>query len=771
MGKLSSLAEKVTAALTDFIPIVDYDNPLSLMTKKLSVNTLLSKILQYVGGSGGAGNVYFTNLDSTTDATYKQLSYFPNSETLYSVTLANSTALLGTFIYDTPSDVSLLPAGEWRFHFHRYVTSQSNETTLRFDIFKRTAGGVETVLFSIQSDDINDTVATQEIKSITKTSFALNTTDKLGIKVYATTTSNSSVTVTLVTGGNNASWFTTPLPAWHYTLRGRNNASQHTASAIDFTPTGSIASTTVQTAIAELDSEKAALSGATFTGNIVVPTPTSSEHATTKNYVDTIVSNVSVSTIGFVSKSAQNTLGVLINGKLFSANGTPISTDASWSTGRGVGNSLIVCPLDNMKLVNIPSISPIVKCDFLSALGYALLANGELYTWGQNSVGECGLGHYNNVLVPTLSNTNVVDVYSHGSQNEYYGSNQGRLFIKKTDGYVYACGYNGTYGTLGLGTTTANYSTWQKLTDLGTGVQKLYPIGAGYAGCVVALTSDGKIKACGWNGNGQLGDGTATSRTSFVDVTSNWAGVASGVADIKVTGGSRLYIDAGDYQYGWLLILITLSSGSKIVKSCGYGGGGNLGTGNNTAISTPATVLNSTNVIDISFSGGAAWGACAMLKSDNTLWVWGDQENGKLGTGAITGYLSTPTQVMTGVSKLLSDGLTKDVYASDSIPLFVVKTDGTLWGTGYNQHGQLGNGTAVNQSTFVQVKIPNGESVVGIGMLNARYRYSAFVAYTDKVNMYAFGNNAYNQINHNYSVNGNGTTCLTPIQLNLPRIN
>jgi hypothetical protein len=47
--------------------------------------------------------------------------------------------------------------------------------------------------------------------------------------------------------------------------------AHHAASRISVTPTGNITATTAQAALAELDSEKAALAGATFTGHIIVP--------------------------------------------------------------------------------------------------------------------------------------------------------------------------------------------------------------------------------------------------------------------------------------------------------------------------------------------------------------------------------------------------------------------------------------------------------------------------------------------------------------------
>lgn len=74
-------------------------------------------------------------------------------------------------------------------------------------------------------------------------------------------------------GGGTFSYKT---PA-HNDLTGRTAADCHPATAITNTPAGNIAATTVQAAINELDSEKAALSGATFSGSgITTPSLTDS---------------------------------------------------------------------------------------------------------------------------------------------------------------------------------------------------------------------------------------------------------------------------------------------------------------------------------------------------------------------------------------------------------------------------------------------------------------------------------------------------------------
>ena len=82
------------------------------------------------------------------------------------------------------------------------------------------------------------------------------------------------------------------------------------------------------------------------------------------------------------------------------------------------------------------------------------------------------------------------------------------------------------------------------------------------------------------------------------------------------------------------------------------------------------------------------------IKTDGTLWTWGQNAFGVLGLGNTT-YYSSPKQigVLTNWSKV-SPGK----YTSSAI-----KTDGTLWTWGYNGQGQLGLGNITNYSSPKQV--------------------------------------------------------------------
>src|SRR5882757_7249531 len=88
------------------------------------------------------------------------------------------------------------------------------------------------------------------------------------------------------------------------------------------------------------------------------------------------------------------------------------------------------------------------------------------------------------------------------------------------------------------------------------------------------------------------------------------------------------------------------------------------------------------------------------LKSDGTVWAWGNNFVGGLGNGT-TNDSSVPIQVGLGVVPPLGS-VTK--LGGRTYFNLAVKSDGTMWAWGMNTSGQMGNGTAGgNVLTPVQV--------------------------------------------------------------------
>ena len=94
-------------------------------------------------------------------------------------------------------------------------------------------------------------------------------------------------------------------------------------------------------------------------------------------------------------------------------------------------------------------------------------------------------------------------------------------------------------------------------------------------------------------------------------------------------------------------------------------------------------------------SGGYATLA---IKTDGTLWAWGQNTNGQLGLGYLTpNQQAQPMQVGAGTTwQSVSEG----AYHS-----MAIKADGTLWAWGYNNYGQLGTGNTLATSSPIQVGV------------------------------------------------------------------
>ena len=291
----------------------------------------------------------------------------------------------------------------------------------------------------------------------------------------------------------------------------------------------------------------------------------------------------------------------------------------------------------------------------------AAKSDGTLWGWGRSQVGQLGLGN-------TTSYSSPVQV---GALTTWLKPimGYGTTFSTKTDGTLWAWGNNNS-GQLGLGDKT-NRSSPVQVGSLTTWSM----VGAGqYNG--MAVKTDGTLWAWGSNGSGQLGQGDVTGRSSPVQVgaLTTWA---------NVTGGGEFAIAAKTDNTIW---------------TWGENGLGELGLGDTSRRSSPVQVGSLTTWSDdankIACTGNSTWA----VKTDGTLWGWGENSKGELGLGNTTAY-SSPVQVgsLTNWSRVYGfPWVAKEHFVA-------IKTDGTLWACGDNSSGQLGQGNTTAYSSPVQV--------------------------------------------------------------------
>ena len=307
---------------------------------------------------------------------------------------------------------------------------------------------------------------------------------------------------------------------------------------------------------------------------------------------------------------------------------------------------------------------------------------------------------------------------------------------------LYSWGYN-VSGQLGLGDNVGRSSPVQV-----GGLTVWLESTSGY-GHTLAIKSDGSLWAWGKNYNGQLGLGNVTYYSSPVQVgaLTTWSKIGSGPGGgsdfslaIKSNGtlwswgandsGQLGLGDSGSYygrsspvQVGALTTWANISCGSNFslaIKSngslwaWGNNGYGQLGLGNVTYYSSPVQVGALTTWLKV--VGGGYY--TLAIKTDGTLWTWGRNDNGQLGLGNVT-YRSSPVQVgaLTTWSKI----------GNGKAHSLAIKTNGTLWSWGKNEYGQLGlgdYGSYYGRSSPVQVGALTSWFIIAPG-----YNHSIVISY------------------------------------------
>lgn len=196
------------------------------------------------------------------------------------------------------------------------------------------------------------------------------------------------------------------------------------------------------------------------------------------------------------------------------------------------------------------------------------------------------------------------------------------------------------------------------------------------------LKSDGRVWAWGNNAYGQLGEN--------IQIYEDGQRV---VMPTRLTNQSNVKAIAE----GWIHTLWLKNDGT--VWAAGYNGFGVIGNGTTTGdgannVRTPVQVITSVGGAALSDVVAVAAGQnhSLALKSDGTVWAWGSNGYGQLGTGNTTNS-AVPVQVsgLSGV-KAIAAG------ANHSLAL---KNDGTAWAWGGNSYGQMGLGSKSDQ-----VKMP-----------------------------------------------------------------
>jgi alpha-tubulin suppressor-like RCC1 family protein len=144
------------------------------------------------------------------------------------------------------------------------------------------------------------------------------------------------------------------------------------------------------------------------------------------------------------------------------------------------------------------------------------------------------------------------------------------------------------------------------------------------------------------------------------------------------------------------------------------------------------------------------------LFNNGNLWMWGYNEQGQLGVGDLVNRFF-PVLSTTNVSKVYTHPA-QDSGDSTQGRWFILKTDGTVHGTGYNGQGQLGVGDTNNRNTWTQITGAgtNPKSVWCLGSFNG----TTFVQRADNT-IWACGYNGFGQLGNSNTNNQNSFVNVT----------
>lgn len=354
----------------------------------------------------------------------------------------------------------------------------------------------------------------------------------------------------------------------------------------------------------------------------------------------------------------------------YTANTFAIKIDKSlWSWGDNTNANLGLIktsPAPTPSPVGIPILWSKISAGYSHNIGISSL--GKLWSWGNNDKGQLGNGTFTENLTPVQVGDTSLSYISASAGYNF------SLAISNNNN-LYSSGSN-NLGQLGLKDNT-DRNTFQLVNS--TIGWSAVACGSSHA---LGIKTDGSLWSWGLNSKGQLGDDSLKNRLepSPIAVGSKWLKIAASYAN-----SAGIKDDNSLWAWG--------SNDSKQLGDIPDNKKPNL-------MGNP-----SWKWIYVAAGGESETkGFFAAIKKDSTLWMWGINDKGQLGTGD-NNNAKEPIQI----------GTDKDwasVYCGYSFTI-AIKKDGSLYAWGNNNSGQFGNGVRIDSKN--PVKIGTGFTVASAG--------------------------------------------------------
>jgi alpha-tubulin suppressor-like RCC1 family protein len=410
------------------------------------------------------------------------------------------------------------------------------------------------------------------------------------------------------------------------------------------------------------------------------------------------------------------------SGKVYSFDDTfipsaPVSEGTLWAWGYNVTGSVGDNTLVTRSTPRQESTSNTYWIN-VSSGGYytaAIKSDGTLWGWG-----NCFAGQLGDNTVFTRSTPRQISIASVGGVSGWRqvscggvpAPGDGHMAAIRSDGTLWCWGSN-VHGQLGDNTSSggilgANFRSTprQEFTSSSNWKQ----VSASMFN-TAAIKSDGTLWVWGRNNYGQIGDNTIANRSTPRQISIAAAGGLTGWKQVSTGNGHTAALRTDGTIWSW-----------------GRNHFGQIGDNTLVTRSTPRQEVSLSNnwkqVDSCSFNTAA-------IKTNGTLWVWGRNDRGQIGDntnpGAVSGTnsRSTPKQEFTLSSnwKQLSNGYNQ---------IAAIKTDGTLWCWGDNSQGGLGDNSIVHRSTPRQISLSLGTTgITGWKQVSSGYYGTTSIIYVD----------------------------------------
>jgi alpha-tubulin suppressor-like RCC1 family protein len=353
---------------------------------------------------------------------------------------------------------------------------------------------------------------------------------------------------------------------------------------------------------------------------------------------------------------------------------------------------------DRLSPTTVPGVSNVVQIEAGYRTGYALRSDGTVLSWGGSEIGQLGTGGTSDSLSPVqvqgLSGVNVTAI----------ASGMAVAFALANDGTVYGWGRAASSGN--------NKWTNQLTPALIAGLSDVTAITGQYC-AGAALISDGTVRVWGQAWKGAFGTGSDTHMTPIAAPGLSGHTISK-LPQSSILGQRFLYV-AG------IPALVGLSASGGQIPAAGAAtlsavvrnAQGQPAAGEVVSFSGPSgatfrpmsTVTNSSGIGATQVDLGAPWtvpgkketftAVCNGTSASNSLTV--------LGSNVVAVGKTFNAQTQAYQTQLQFPSPVKQIVGGNPDFFLALLEDGSVWGMGGNDRGQLGDGTTTSRSSWAPV--------------------------------------------------------------------